>query len=395
MNTSNIFLTIKPSSRTITGDGSLILGVKGDNCAQRVYFECPNNFNDIFGDLTNDNIKIYVDYKNASTEPYISEITDINVDATDEDKVIFSWLITSNVTYKAGNVTFNICIKKFNDKNALVAEWHTSPFVGKVLDAVNVSKQTPEEVTPDTQTLQNLINAINSYKASVDGMNEYITDAIAEQSTYLGEFESSYFDDSDDYLAEVTKPGVYTFNRKSGLGVSCHVLTVSELLGSTYQSVFFNLNTGGFGYAVRYKSGDKWSSVTQHDIVYKPDIERKYYEVVSNGTAGAGHALQGDFVLTIHTTRSSAGYTDILDGNNKSIVRLQWTKAGTYEVAIKGYQLSGSKYLIEVECIDNDYSTIDLAYTTAIVTIDGSKIRMMHSDYITGTGDKCYLVTNL
>lgn len=178
MNTSNIFLTIKPSTRSIVNESNeaLILGVKGDNCAQRVYFECPNNFNDIFGDLTDESVKIYVDYKNAATEPYITEITDITVNELDETKVVFSWLLTSNVTYKAGNVTFNVCIKKFNDRNALVAEWHTSPFVGKVLDAVNVSKKTPEEITPDTQTLQNLITAVQGYKTEITVLKDSMVD---------------------------------------------------------------------------------------------------------------------------------------------------------------------------------------------------------------------------
>ena len=160
--TDNTFLTIKPSSRSILYEGSLILGVKGDDCAQRIYFECPVNFNEIIGDLSDSSIKIYVEYKNAATEPYTCEITDLYQNEIDETKAIFSWLISSNVTYKAGDVSFNICIKKFNERNALVSEWRTTSFTGKVLDSVGVSKSTPEEITPDSETLPNVLNAVNA-----------------------------------------------------------------------------------------------------------------------------------------------------------------------------------------------------------------------------------------
>ena len=179
MSTEQIKLTVNTAKRTLEYDGTLILGVKGDNCAQRIFFECPKSINEFIDDMTSDNITVFVDYKNAYGEPYVQECA--KPVTFDDNTVTFSWIITKLATAKAGNVTFNVCIKKTVD-GVLENEWHTTNnMVGKVLDSVDVSKKTPEVITPDTVTIENLTLEVAALKSTLQDTEEYINDEVESQ----------------------------------------------------------------------------------------------------------------------------------------------------------------------------------------------------------------------
>lgn len=114
---------------------SIILGVKGDNCSNRIFFECPRYINDFIGDLTSSNIDIYVYYKNSNNDICFDVCTNPIIYDVSADTVLFSWVITNVVTAKSGNVTFNICIKK-TIAGQVENEWRTTSLVGKVLECV-------------------------------------------------------------------------------------------------------------------------------------------------------------------------------------------------------------------------------------------------------------------
>ena len=179
MSTEQIKLTVNPAKRVLEYDGTLILGVKGDNCAQRIFFECPKSINEFIDDMTSDNITVFVDYKNAYGEPYVQECA--KPVTFDDNTVTFSWIITKLATAKAGNVTFNVCIKKTVD-GVLENEWHTTNnMVGKVLDSVDVSKKTPEVITPDTVTIENLTLEVAALKSTLQDTEEYINGEVESQ----------------------------------------------------------------------------------------------------------------------------------------------------------------------------------------------------------------------
>lgn len=182
---NSIVLQIDAANRAILNDGKntpIILGVKGDNCAERVYFESPRYLSpeiDLLDETEGVTLSIYIDFKNANNEPYIHDCTASLLSVEGSNNVTFSWLISNYATVAKGDVKFNLCVKKFKD-DKLAGEWHTTnSLVGKVLDSVDVSKKTPEELTIDTVTLQSLINQVSDYTIAYNSLTESLADVDA------------------------------------------------------------------------------------------------------------------------------------------------------------------------------------------------------------------------
>lgn len=248
MNTAyknSIVLQVDEANRTLTNDGKttpIILGVKGDDCAERVYFECPRILSpevDLLPDpiaeyesmekfpevgesgivylaldtnkayryesetyLTTDKVKVhvYVNYKSADTNVYVQECKDVAKSAT-SDVVTFSWLVTNNATAAKGDVKFNVCVKKMvND--ALVNEWHTTPFVGKVLDSIDVTRKTSEIITHDSVTLDALMVQVQSYKNNLAALNKSLLDTEAYINRMVETKVSEQFDGNMSIIGE-------------------------------------------------------------------------------------------------------------------------------------------------------------------------------------------------
>lgn len=182
-----IILSIDEPSRTIKYDGDLILGVKGDRFAERIYFRCPQYVYKEAArliDLTLDTTKIYVNYKNAYNETYIEECFKHGLE---NGEYIFSWFISDFVTPKDGAVSFNVCVKdesedlKDNDDNVIIKEWHTTTFKGIILPAVDVSSNTPEIITSDTVTSSEIISEYNRLTTELSSVDGYIDSEVASQ----------------------------------------------------------------------------------------------------------------------------------------------------------------------------------------------------------------------
>lgn len=207
---NSIVLKIDEASRSLTNnDGSttpIILGVRGDDCAERIYFESPKQLSpeiDLLESSETVKIHVYVNYRNAVNEPYIQECTDV-AESTTSDTVNFSWIVTNKATVNRGDVKFNICVKRtvYNaetDKWELTNEWHTTTFVGKVLDGIDVTKKTPEVITHDSVTIEQLTVQTNAYAAAVNG---YATEVNALHKT---------LDDVNAYVDSVVDSSVETY----------------------------------------------------------------------------------------------------------------------------------------------------------------------------------------
>lgn len=133
MNIDEPFI-INPDTRKIDVPTGYILGVAGDEKVNRLYFKCPKVVGDNF-DLTTG--RVYINYTNANGDDnnYLAE--DITV--VEDDYVIFSWLLYEQVCYKAGSVTFNVCVMRSSledesDEN----HWNTTTAKGKVLRGLEV-----------------------------------------------------------------------------------------------------------------------------------------------------------------------------------------------------------------------------------------------------------------
>ena len=188
-------ITIDENARTLSCKDKVLIGVESDYEAKRLYFIAPKFiWMDKKIDLSSPDVKIYVKYKNAYSEPYYVECTDKKVDETDTSKITFSWLIGDTATLRKGNVTFSVWFRKgtleTNSEGVIelknvTNEWHTTTITGEVLAGIDTSTATEEIIQDKTSSIYALYERIyatqgsftTAAQAAKDDINKYKTDA--------------------------------------------------------------------------------------------------------------------------------------------------------------------------------------------------------------------------
>ena len=188
-------ITIDENARTLSCKDKVLIGVESDYEAKRIYFIAPKFiWMDQKIDLSSPEVKIYVKYKNAYSEPYYVECTDKKVDETDTSKITFSWLIGDTATLRKGNVTFSVWFRKgtletnsegVKELKNVTNEWHTTTITGEVLAGIDTSTATEEIIQDQTSSIYALYERIYATEGSFtaaaqkakDDINKYKTDA--------------------------------------------------------------------------------------------------------------------------------------------------------------------------------------------------------------------------
>lgn len=197
-------ITIDENARTLSCKDKVLIGVESDYEAKRLYFIAPKFiWMDQKIDLSSPDVKIYVKYKNAYSEPYYIECTDKKVDETDTSKITFSWLIGDTATLRKGNVTFSVWFRKgtletnsegVKELKNITNEWHTTTITGEVLAGIDTSTATEEIIQDKTASIYALYERIyategsftTAAQAAKDDINKYKTDAeIAAQAAQV------------------------------------------------------------------------------------------------------------------------------------------------------------------------------------------------------------------
>lgn len=197
-------ITIDENARTLSCKDKVLIGVESDYEAKRLYFVAPKFiWMDQKIDLSSPEVKIYVKYKNAYSEPYYIECTDKKVDETDTSKITFSWLIGDTATLRKGNVTFSVWFRKgtletnsegVKELKNVTNEWHTTTITGEVLAGIDTSTATEEIIQDKTSSIYALYERIYATQGSFtaaaqnakDDINKYKTDAeIAAQAAQV------------------------------------------------------------------------------------------------------------------------------------------------------------------------------------------------------------------
>lgn len=169
-------ITIDENARTLSCKDKVLIGVESDYEAKRLYFVAPKFiWMDKKIDLSSPDVKIYVKYKNAYSEPYYVECTDKKVDETDVSKITFSWLIGDTATLRKGNVTFSVWFRKgtletnsegVKELKNVTNEWHTTTITGEVLAGIDTSTATEEIIQDKTASIYALYERIYSTEKS-------------------------------------------------------------------------------------------------------------------------------------------------------------------------------------------------------------------------------------
>ena len=169
-------ITIDENARTLSCKDKVLIGVESDYEAKRLYFVVPKFiWMDQKIDLSSPDVKIYVKYKNAYSEPYYVECTDKKVDETDNSKITFSWLIGDTATLRKGNVTFSVWFRKgkletnsqgVTELKNVTNEWHTTTITGEVLAGIDTSTATEEIIQDKTASIYALYERIYATEKS-------------------------------------------------------------------------------------------------------------------------------------------------------------------------------------------------------------------------------------
>ena len=169
-------ITIDENARTLSCKDKVLIGVESDYEAKRLYFVAPKFiWMDQKIDLSSPDVKIYVKYKNAYSEPYYVECTDKKVDETDNSKITFSWLIGDTATLRKGNVTFSVWFRKgtletnsegVKELKNVTNEWHTTTITGEVLAGIDTSTATEEIIQDKTASIYALYERIYATEKS-------------------------------------------------------------------------------------------------------------------------------------------------------------------------------------------------------------------------------------
>ena len=169
-------ITIDENARTLSCKDKVLIGVESDYEAKRLYFVAPKFiWMDQKIDLSSPDVKIYVKYKNAYSEPYYVECTDKKVDETDASKITFSWLIGDTATLRKGNVTFSVWFRKgtletnsegVKELKNVTNEWHTTTITGEVLAGIDTSTATEEIIQDKTASIYALYERIYAIQGS-------------------------------------------------------------------------------------------------------------------------------------------------------------------------------------------------------------------------------------
>ena len=123
---------------TIPKDGNII-GVVGDKNTNRVNFRMPRYYNGF--DMSE--FQVRVNYKNVNQKTSYYEVNDlttaVKTETTDEDKLLFTWLVDSDVCEAQGNVNFSVRMLKTADDGTIIQEFNTTIATGWVLEGLDAS----------------------------------------------------------------------------------------------------------------------------------------------------------------------------------------------------------------------------------------------------------------
>ena len=233
-------ITIDENARTLSCKDKVLIGVESDYEAKRLYFVAPKFiWMDQKIDLSSPDVKIYVKYKNAYSEPYYIECTDKKVDETDTSKITFSWLIGDTATLRKGNVTFSVWFRKgtletnsegVKELKNVTNEWHTTTITGEVLAGIDTSTATEEIIQDKTASIYALYERIYATEGS-------FTAAAQNAKNDINEYKKAA-----EIAAQAAKADAETARTEAGNAKTEALTAISSAKTDALNSISANVN---------------------------------------------------------------------------------------------------------------------------------------------------------
>ena len=221
-------ILINSSTRQFTIPGAdLIFGVEDDSNSEIKEFQCPryvgNNL-DLMGCF------IRMNYRNANGDIDSYLVEDISVDG---DNVVFSWVLTPNVTKYKGNLTFVMCVVGPDNK----VKWHTTLGRGQVLEGLEPDNTAL--ITGTVDAVAQLVGMVEAQTAAVEAEGDKQIKAVraaseAAEAAAVAEIEAKGVNTRnsipDDYTALQNAVDALNHNRAGAIvcEVAGSVVAVSD-----------------------------------------------------------------------------------------------------------------------------------------------------------------------
>lgn len=163
MNSTESRCSINGDTRDIVvPDEYHIFGVESDENVTRIPFICPKIVGDNV-DLTG--YSLYINYINGAGLGGIYVVDDV---VTSGDNITFSWLLSRNVTAKAGKVSYIICAKKSGTDTKVTNEWNTKIATGTVSSGIETHDTVVQQSSDVINKLLKLTQGESAYDIAID-----------------------------------------------------------------------------------------------------------------------------------------------------------------------------------------------------------------------------------
>lgn len=163
MNSAESRCSINGNTRDIVvPDEYHIFGVESDENVTRIPFICPKIVGDNV-DLTG--YSLYINYINGAGLGGIYVVDDV---VTNGDNITFSWLLSRNVTAKAGTVSYIICAKKSGTDTKVTNEWNTKIATGTVSSGIETYDTVAQQSSDVINKLLKLTQGQSAYDIAID-----------------------------------------------------------------------------------------------------------------------------------------------------------------------------------------------------------------------------------
>ena len=118
-----------------------LLGVESDDDVNILQFQMPKEYNGF--DLSE--FQARINYMNAGGigDMYIAD--DLEVDGEDPTLMNFSWLVGRSACAYVGNVSFIVCLKKFDENSICIQEFNTTVYTLPVLRGLETTEAVVQE----------------------------------------------------------------------------------------------------------------------------------------------------------------------------------------------------------------------------------------------------------
>lgn len=176
MSDEQVYCVIDPDTRQISVPAEYqLLGVESDEKVERIWFQCPK----IVGDnIDLSQLQLRINYQNANSQKDQYIVTDVQ---TDGENIVFSWLLSRNVTAYQGNVSFIVCAVKVSSSE-ITNEWNTTLAQASVLEGLEIELSEDEEEQV-SDIIAQLLALMESTDGEIEAAKNTAISAVQSQQT--------------------------------------------------------------------------------------------------------------------------------------------------------------------------------------------------------------------